>query len=201
MPKYAYPIDNLVTDEDALKILTDAKPRFGIYIALLWITGARPSEIREVKKKDILINEDLFTIKLVTKKLGKVKRFMNKDRTLEFERGKNAMKNIFIEYISEYVSQMENPETILVPYSLQRLRTLLNAATIKHCGKQLCAYHFRHSVFTWMAKKGITIPELKHMKGAASLNSVSPYINAVPFMIKAENLKRGIKIEDFSTDK
>lgn len=187
MPRYKFNIKHILFDEDVEAMFKKAStPKERISITLLWLTGARPSEAIEIKKQDVEILEDRVRITIPTLKLGSNEKFRIEKRTLEFERGDNK----FLNYLISYVLNLKNPTDRLIPYTIRWLEMKINQIGKQAIDKEISPYHFRHSVMTWLARKGATIDQLMYFKGARSLKSISPYIHAIPTLIKLENLRR-----------
>jgi integrase len=188
MPKYKFDIKHILFDEDVEAMFKAANtPQERAAVSLLWITGARPGEVLEIRKQDVDVLPEKVRITIPTLKLGsKNKKFKVDKRTLEFERGDNK----FLNYLIAYTLNLKNPTDRLIPYTKRWLELKINNLGKKALGKEISPYHFRHSVMTWLARKGATLDQLMYFKGARTLNSVAPYIHAIPTVIKLENLRR-----------
>lgn len=170
MPIYKKDINYIVPLDLAQSMITRARnSRDALLVALSYITGARPTEIRLLKRKDLWVEGGLFFIKLKTLKLGRGT-FFPKDRVLKFDLEANFVKLILdsIEYMP--------PEQVLIPISLRRVEQILEELS----DGKLCPYNFRHSRLTKLARKGATIDELMSWKGAKDTKSVAPYIRGKP---------------------
>jgi len=188
MPRYNFDIKHLLFEDDVKKMWKKAhKHREKLAIALLWTTGARPSELLALQNNNILVQDDKLTIIIKTLKLGN-KDFKARDRPLEFKRGSYQNSNIYLEYIVKSLNNL-GPEQILLPYSSRWLSKTINRIGKEAINKEICPYHFRHSVMTWLARNGATLDQLKHFKGAADYKSIWPYVTAKVFVV-AEQLNR-----------
>lgn len=190
MPKYSEDISIVLNEKDVSAMFSYAKsPKEAYLLAMLWITGARPSEILECKKEDFMLEGEVLRIRLVTKKLGIAKGFTIKERVLEFERPTGLEANPYLEQIVRYVGGSTG-EGFILPYTTRWAEKVINRLGMNGVNKLISPYHFRHSVLSWLAAKGLTTTELMYFKGAKSPNSVAPYLHARPFMLRAKQLDR-----------
>ena len=190
MPKYSVDIATILFEEDVRKIYNEARtPEERVFVSLLWMTGGRTKEVLMLRKENIQYDAERVKITLQTLKLGQSKKFMVKNRTLEFERPSGVNANIYLETIINYVKLL-SPEVLLLHRSNRWGEYLINKLGMKAVGKKFSPYHFRHSCMTWLARNGATPDMLMHFKGAASIKSISAYIHAVPFVVKEQNRRR-----------
>lgn len=174
MPKYTKDIDYIVQMDDVDNMLArGGRARDKFIVAVLYITGARPSEIRELKRQDISVTDDEVIITLKTLKLGATEKFIIRDRTLTFSRRETP----FIDHVIKY---WETAPEKLIPISLRRVEQIIDHLS----QNQFCPYHFRHTRLTKLARQGATIDELMYWKGASSHQSVAPYLRAKPIRRK-----------------
>ena len=86
MPIYTETVKQLIFQEDVDKMMQSTPyENERTIIALLWFTGARPIEIINLKRKNVLVDEngmDFFQIKLPTAKLAKAEGFVVNERIL-----------------------------------------------------------------------------------------------------------------------
>lgn len=192
MPRYSWDIKELIFEEDARKMYDIADTEVKrVLISLLWIAGPRTHEITMLQKKDITIDheEEKLNIRIKTLKLKKKADFQIDYRTLSFNRPLGTEANIYLETIIRYVAKLD-PDSKIISYTDRWIEQQINKIADKALNKRLCPYHFRHSVLTWLAFNGASVPELMHFKGARSLRGVTPYIHAKPMVIKLENQRR-----------
>lgn len=190
MPRYNSDISVLLYEEEVSAMFARARsPKEAYLVSILWTTGARPSEILELKKDSFYFDRSTLRITLTTKKLGDSKEFMIRERTLEFERLENIEANPYIEQIVNFVNAAPNDGFIL-PYTTRWCEKVINRLGMEALNKMISPYHFRHSVLSHLASKGFGVTELKEFKGAKSIQSVEPYLHAKPFVIRAKHLER-----------
>lgn len=191
MPRYSSDISVILYEEDVSKMFARAKsPKEAYLVAIFWITGARPSEALELKKEDFRLEEGTLKIRLVTKKLGETNDFILRERTLEFERPDGYGSNPYLECIIHYVNASADTGFIL-PYTTRWAEKTINRLGMECLEKLISPYHFRHSVLSHHASKGMNTIDLMAFKGAKSIGSVAPYLHAKPFTVKAKDLERG----------
>jgi len=146
------------------------------WLTVLWFTGARPSEILELRKKDIIINPESIQFVLSTKKLGfrKSDGFIIEKRTLVL---KISEKNRYVKNLCRYLEPFKDGELIF-SFSRRHGLNIIYRISMRAFGFKLCPYNFRHSRLTLLAEKGATIEELKRFKGARGDKSVTNYLHA-----------------------
>lgn len=178
MPKYKKDIDYMSRDMDTSREYAAAllrsvdktysmrKSEHKAYIAMLYLTGARPEEIRLMQKSDIQITENYVMIRLKTLKRGM-------DRTLIF-----SNKTPFIDVILEH---SDSCDMELFTMDLSTYKKMI----YKVSQDNVTPYTFRHFRLTFMAVKLNATPyELKYWKGAKDLRSVEPYVHLSGSQIK-----------------
>jgi len=188
MPKYScVNINKLLTEKDVKALYSKCKNNYErTFLALVWIFGARPSEVLEVSKEDVnLIEEEtILTVRFATKKLKDKTSFVLKERTLGVERQTEISKmDPLVEMIvSQKLNTMDSRR--LIPRSRRWAVGFLHRVGMEALGEKVCPYNFRHSALTRESAKGRTIDQLKHMKGAEDWRSVNPYLHAKPFLLR-----------------
>lgn len=189
MPKYSFNISELIYEEEAKKILERAKDKKeATLISIAWLFGARTTEIILLTRENIDYNSDQLSIKFKTLKLKEKESYQIKDRILTVSRPRPEF-NIFVETIIDYISSIL-PENRILPYTPRWAQKIFNKCSEEAINKKITPYHFRHSCFTWLAVNGASENQIKYWKGADSIDSVAPYLKAVPVYIKLENFKR-----------
>lgn len=189
MPRYKSNIDLMIYDKDVSKMYSATNIWLHrVLISLCWITGARTSEIIDIRKEDVNWNDEYFGIKIKTLKLRNDGKFKIRDRILRFKRVYQP-RNIYVETIIKHCSKLIEGSR-LIPYNADWCGRTIGKISKKAIGRSVAPYHFRHSVCTAMAVSGFTIPEIMYFKGAISLSGVTPYIHAKPFMLELQRLDR-----------
>ena len=170
MGKYTKDINYIASQHDVEKMLeraTTDRDRF--IVSVLYLTGARPSEILELKKGDIYEDESYIKIRLVTKKLGRSKGFTIRERTLEID-----FNAPFLKHVTNWHNT--SPNELLIDITTDNLRQKIYQLS----NNKLCPYHFRHSRLTKLSRNGASLDELMYWKGSKDLKSVSEYLKAKP---------------------
>jgi integrase len=190
MPRYSSDISVILYEEDVSRMFANAKsPKEAYLVAIFWITGARPSEALELKRENFHLSDGTLKIRLATKKLGKTNEFILRERTLEFEVPDGYGTNPYLECIIRYATA--SPDTgFILPYTTRWAEKIINRLGMESLGKLISPYHFRHSVLSHHASKGMNTMDLMAFKGAKSIGSVAPYLHAKPFVVKAKDLER-----------
>jgi len=192
MPRYKQNINETLFEEDAYRLfkIADTETK-KIMICLAWITGARPSELREIKFENILYTKEYITIRVNTKKLGKGD-FKVDYRNLTLIRNSTTEESLYIEFLIDYIKRYNgSKEDFVLPMAESTMRKYINKISKEAIGKEITMYHLRHSVMTHLASTGkIGIRELMTWKGTSSMNSVATYLNARPFVLNMKGISR-----------
>lgn len=196
LPEYKVPIDMLLMEEDVRAMFNKSENAEQlVLIALHWLTGARTSEVLQLTKEDVGWDDDNLVIRLNTLKLGdNHQRFLSRQRTLTYERLSGLDTNPYIETVIRYTLKIPQGRRLL-KRSTRWSNKVMNHLGKVAIGKEVTPYHFRHSTLTWLARNGATVTELMHFKGATNIKSVQPYVHAVPFLIKAQALRRTLQVK------
>lgn len=185
MPRYETSDINHIIDYDEFKRLLRAcrGRREQVWITLLWLTGARPSELLELLKKDIVIEADRVSFTIKTKKLKK-QGFIVEKRTLVLH---ISEEEIYIKILGKYLKRLRDDSRIF-QFTRQTGDYIIKRISYDALGISLCSYNFRHSRMTLLAEKGATMEDLKRFKGARTDHSVRPYVHArkVEYSVEAE---------------
>lgn len=130
-----------------------------LILMILYLTGARPSEIILIEKKDITWDDQMASFMIQTKKGGYL-------RTLHMNR-----KICYINDIISILEKMPNGRInhINTPMGIEKM---VNRATLN----KYSPYSFRHSRLFKIARSGATIFELMAFKGSKDSKSVMPYV-------------------------
>lgn len=196
MGEYLWDVkEHLLFDEEVKQMFDLCKTNHErLAVALMWRTGARPMEMigEALKPKQINYTDTQVEVVLKTLKLGKGGRFKVMDRPLQFERPSGLEQDIYVETIVSMAGKTL-PEEPLLPNGKRWLERLCNRLGVEVLGREISPYHFRHSRMTWLARNGATLDQLKHFKGSADYRSIWNYINAQPFVIKAQLSRAGEK--------
>lgn len=191
MPKYSWDIKEVLFEEDVKNMFNGAAHKREAYlIAGLWLYGPRPDEFLSLIPENFNITGERVDCTIKTLKLKKDKKFKVMERTLTIERTSGLDTNLYLETIVDLV-QRTPPKTRILQYTTRWAELVINRLGIKHLNKKICPYHFRHSVFTWFARNRWTVEQIKYWKGATTLDSVEPYLHAVPQIMEFEMLNRG----------
>ena len=175
MPEYSVAdIRYIIRADDFHKMYGFARNiRERVLLTLLWLTGARTSEILNLKKKDIQIEENRIRFSILTEKLPKGK-FVMERRNLILKVGRDEY---YIRDLEQYLSRLKE-EDKLFSFSRRTMVNIIHRVSEAALGVHLCPYNFRHSRMTVLAEKGYTIPELMRFKGARTEDGVKPYLHA-----------------------
>lgn len=165
----------------------------------LYYTGARPNEVLRLKCKDFQKKGSHLSINLVPSKGGR-------PRTFQI-----SLKKRFVTELWQYVSFWQPDMIAFYHYAgtYTRIVTKKNGERIKrttitdklryYFGKWFDGvieggvppYFLRHNRFSQLIQNGATVGEIQILKGARSMESVTPYIHMSEQM--ARNISKRIK--------
>lgn len=168
MPKYKKNMDIIIKRIEVDEMIERAENfEHKFLIAMLYLTGARPSELLDLKREDFEVYYDYINVLLRTKKRGY-------PRTIQLWNDAPYVRSIILPYI-EYLDRenMELAFTFQTP-------TWVRVIVYRLSNNKYCPYNFRHSRLTKMAKAGAGPFELMQWKGAKRFDSISPYIMHSP---------------------
>jgi integrase len=196
MPIYNDNIGELgyLTEPEVWKMYNTTKDKYKqLFLSLAWLTGARPSEILLLTRKDFIIESNKITIFIPTLKLRTSKDFQIKKRKLVFGRptglGDEGI-NPYIETIVGWYQLFRVEDIPILPYTRSWCVKIINKAGKEALGRQVTPYHLRHSAITREAASNHSIDQLMHFKGAKSVRSVMPYLHATPYVVMMEAKKK-----------
>ncbi len=174
IPKYLKDIEMEVNREHIQSMLNKCNTiEHKVVIVLLYLTGARTSEVTNLTTDDFVEGvDDEILISLPTKKGGY-------PRTLPIGIGSPFMSEIIIPYLA-WLKNINRKRLFVSCKSRHTVHGLFN----KTSDKLITPYTFRHNRLTKLAKIGASPYELMIWKGAKNLKSVAPYIAKSPAMVK-----------------
>ena len=145
----------VVSQENYAAFLTECRGDFNYLIQMLWLTGARPSEIMTLTVEAVS-----WQFKTATLKQHKTKK-KGKQRILRF--GPQAWSILCRQrdkYKEGYLFRNSNG----LPFNAQTLAVKVSRAC-KRAGVKLTAYHFRHTWATRMLSKGRSETQVANAMG------------------------------------
>lgn len=178
MPKYEKEMNRLIELEEVETMIKKTKiPSYKILIALLYITGARPSELVNLKKKDFSFEDQDMRIVLKTKKKGY-------ERMLPFDINTTPLIK---ELIIPFLKKIEDPEKRIFSF---RTPTRIRQIVYELSNNKLCPYNFRKNRLSRLGMDGASPHELMYFKGAKDFKSITPYLYKNPVVL--DKLKKRI---------
>jgi len=174
MPTYKKDISHIVTETEANEMMASVSPlntRDRFLLALFYLTGARPVELRQLRRKDFMTTVEGYNVTIPTAKLGTTTDFRISTRTLPLRKD----MPYFLEIERHLINFRE--DDLVLPISVTHMWRLVDAASKKQC----CPYNFRHSRLTKLARQGANIADLMAWKGARDTRSVGAYLAAKPY--------------------
>jgi len=159
----------LIELSDLIKMLEKARDKQErVALILLYYTGARPSEIVNLKREHVKKFRNLICVNFITTKKG-----ISRTIWMPF----NSLTKEVIE-----LAEKLQPEQPLLP----RIRHPWNIRDLVYrvSDNTLTAYFFRHNRLTKLANRGFDVYTLRYFKGAKSIQSVEPYVQMAGTPIK-----------------
>lgn len=164
----------------------------------LYYTGARPSEVLKLKGKDISRERGYLRINITPSKNSLPRPIMPLRKLSHIHELENYAFSIFPEmllfpnFISTYEREYKkkNGEIVIYKETSRKVRYLVYNAFEGVFAESLTPYVFRHNRFSKLADIGATLEDIRHLKGAKSMDSVTPYLH----MSTAKAKKLGGKI-------
>ena len=164
----------------------------------LYYTGARPSEILKIKGKDIS-REKGYLVMRITPSKGSLPRpiFLLRKYAHVVELEKYAFSlfpemflfpNCVSNYTREY--KKKNGEIVYYTETSRKVRYLCYQAFEGVFADSLTPYVFRHNRFSKLSDVGLSLEDIRQIKGAKSMDSITPYLH----MSTAKARKIGGKI-------
>lgn len=176
MPAYSLSDIKHIIDADEFKALFNhaVNNRDKVYVTILWFTGARPAELQELKKKDIVIEPERISFHIITKKLKNDGRFVVEKRTLVLKMSSDVR---YVQAIQKHLRRLQD-DSFVFQFSKRTGENIIQRLGYSVLGFSICPYNFRHSRMTLLAEKGASLERLMHFKGSRSQQSVRSYIHA-----------------------
>jgi len=144
-------------------------------LAMVFLTGGRPNEIALMKKEDVFDwpeDEGFVCLRLFNSKLGKVRHFKIRERTLIISKDSALM-----EHIIKYAENVVEPTQKLFPLTTRRIEQIWEQTTKGYA----CPYTARHQRLVEVSRRtGGDLTELLNWKGSVDLKSITPYLSAKP---------------------
>ena len=176
MPRYLKDVNRNWEADDIQRMLDrEWSAEHKAAIVVLYLSGARPSEVLPLKRSDFEFSGDDVRISFRTLKGGL-------PRTLVFDRWATP----FIPFLSAFVAGLKGDD----------LFRFKNDSTLRkivyHASEGLATpYSFRHNRLYKLAREGADVFELADIKGSKSIESVRPYV--VRAGQASDKFKRSIK--------
>lgn len=192
--------------EDLKLILSNIKVKEPRYVAegrslviCLYYTGARPSEILELRAKDFTLEGSYLVIRVPGKKRGLTRPvYLQKSvpdiaELHKFTRKYHPDYLIFWHYRSPYVREvtLKNGEVRTYVETTSYLRNRFKLWTRGVLSDELTPYYLRHNRFSKLAEQGATAEDIRQLKGSRSLSSVLPYLHLSA--LQAKKIARKIR--------
>jgi len=176
LPKYKADISYIIGWDEFKRLFNTATTYVDkSVVTVCWITGARPAEIMELRKRDVKIGESIIEFHLKTMKLGNKGKFIVRSRTLRIRTDTNKTH---IRVLGKHLKRLKDDDTKLFRMSRKTFNNIIERLGYDALNVKICPYNFRHSRMTLLAEMGKGRGELMRFKGARSERSVYAYDHA-----------------------
>jgi len=181
-------IDTL-SEKDIYKALENVNGKYSnegrALIITLYYTGARPVEVLDIKAKDVTKDQSYVLIKVRGAKKGRQRTiYLRYSLPLVQELYKYATSIydemfLFFHFRSQYKRGVKNRKGEVVFYEVttDKLRYWFRKWFNNVIEDGIPPYFLRHNRFSKMMEAGLTIEEIKQMKGSRTTASVEPYLH------------------------
>lgn len=156
-------------------------------IYCLYLTGARPIEILNLKAKDVKKDGVYLRIQVPAAKNGLARpiyiKYDNPYAKFLHEYSRQLMPEMFIhyKYRGKYVRQVINKKGVVKNYAEIGRPVRSNFAKwfkgVLGGEDTIVPYHLRHNRFSKLSEAGATLEEMRLTKGSKTLASIIPYIH------------------------
>lgn len=155
-------------------------------IYCLYLTGARPVEVLNLKAKDISKDGSFFKIQISGAKNGLPRPIFLKGNNVYakyvFDYSRQLMPEMYLHYSfrGKYKRQVINKKGVVKTYAeLSRPVRSNFAKWFRDVlgSEPIVPYHLRHNRFSKLSEAGATLEEMRITKGSKTLASITPYIH------------------------
>ena len=197
MPTYNTNINTILFEEDVKKIYDIApNERDKVLISLMWLFGARTSEMISLSRDDFDVSEDYLSVRFKTlKKAHTTNQFQVVERILKVSRPGGMKINLWVETICKWADATKGG-LVFAGRGARWLDWRVAKLSQKALDKPISPYHFRHSCFSQMARNNCSAVQIQYWKGAKSLQSVGSYIHYIPQVLAMENMNRSHALQN-----
>ncbi|MEM2619025.1 MAG: site-specific integrase [Candidatus Hadarchaeales archaeon] len=181
MPRYKFQRENIMDLQEVRGMIErthEVVPGYHVVafralLALLYLTGARISEVLALKTEDVWTDDKYLYVRIKTRKQRPPGPFNRPWRILMVR-----ISHPLIPYITRHLSEAE-PGFSLFQFATGHPETERNVVWkyIKALNPQASSHVFRHSRLTLLAMRGATGPELQEWAGHSDLRSASKYLH------------------------
>lgn len=149
------------SDEVGETIKKADRERDKALIAIFYITGARVSEIIDLKREDFTIRSDELLITIEPQKRSDSGSPLRKYDNLIFDRERTP----FIDIILDYVSDLEEDEFLFSSREGGHISRVRAWQIAKEINPESSPHFYRHTRLSRMKKRGATLDDLRKFSG------------------------------------
>ncbi len=174
---------DIIKSEDIIKVLNGIKGKntkeARALIICLYLTGARPIEIFNIKAKDITKENQFILVKVPASKNGL-------PRTIYLQSNNSLARELFDFAISLMGERFlfwnfrgRSKQKYITKKGMIKEYTIISYKLRYHFNKWfnglIPPYFLRHNRFSQLSQEGASLDQLKHIKGARSFESIQYY--------------------------
>lgn len=183
----------------ALKSITGKNRRQGRALLIaLYYTGARPSEVLKLRAKDVTRERGYLIIRITPSKnslprpIHLLRKYSHVSELEKYAYSVFPDMLLFPNFIGNSVREYKkkNGETIYYTETSQKVKYWVYKWFAGVFTESLTPYVLRHNRFSKLSDVGLTLDDIRHIKGAKSMDSITPYLH----MSTAKAKKIGGKI-------
>lgn len=154
-------------------------------LILLYYTGARPSEVLKLRAKDFQRENGRLRINITPSKnslprpIYLLRKYANVKYVEDYVFNLFPEMLLFPNFISKYTREYDkkNGETVEYLETTRKVRYLVYKAFAGIFPESLTPYVFRHNRFSKLSNEGLSMEDIRQIKGAKSMDSITPYLH------------------------
>lgn len=183
MPRYKVMRTTIISEEETKQMVDmTSSLKDKAMLSFLYLFGARPSELRTLIRSDFHIKDEKLWVSIDTKKTrqreGKTP-IVNTKRPIWTPLTESLSRNII-----SYLETCEHGVLVFNYGSSDKVANVIIDRKIKSVNPNCCAYIFRHTRNTILARNGATDPQLVAWNGWSDSRPAGRYVHNSPELVK-----------------
>lgn len=181
MPRYKIQRNNIVTAEETLALIEKmGNPMDKSMVAMLYLFGCRPCELRMLEKKDIRVHEGegKLWVNMPTRKKPRNKTYLVTNTRWVWA----FLSDPLVDVIRNHIAELNNEEKPWHYGASEKSANVMLNRKLKTHNPNVCPYLFRHSRLTKLAENGATESELTLWAGWEDSRPAKNYVHRTKLM-------------------